>query len=177
MTYDRATAARPGCVACGNPARGAGGQARATEGLLRMCPGVGKTYTMLEAAGAQGGGCGRRGGVVETHGRAETEALLAGLRSFRASRSNTAASRCRKWTSTPFSRGVRNSRWWTNCPHEAPESRHPKRYQDVLELLDAGSTCTPRSTCSTSKAVWTSYSKFPAWRSRGRARFRARPGR
>src|SRR5258706_9801000 len=45
-----------------------------------MCPGVGKTYAMLEAAQARR----REGvdvvvGIVETHGRAETCALLAGL--------------------------------------------------------------------------------------------------
>ena len=34
----------------------------------------------------------------------------------------------------------------------APGSRHPKRYQDVEELLDAGIDVYPRSTSSTSKA-------------------------
>ena len=56
----------------------------ATRGQLKiffgMCPGVGKTYAMLEAAQAR-----KREaadvviGIVETHGRVETEKLMAGL--------------------------------------------------------------------------------------------------
>ena len=60
-------------------------EARQREGKLKIffgaSPGVGKTYAMLEAAQEQR----REGldvavGVVETHGRAETEALLIALR-------------------------------------------------------------------------------------------------
>src|SRR5207245_11427311 len=55
-----------------------------TRGQLKiffgMSPGVGKTYAMLEAARAQKAeDVDVVIGVVETHGRAETEALLAGL--------------------------------------------------------------------------------------------------
>src|SRR5690606_30622755 len=48
--------------------------------FLGAAPGVGKTYAMLEAA-RQRKAEGRDVaiGIVETHGRAETEALLAGL--------------------------------------------------------------------------------------------------
>src|SRR5215813_9772020 len=59
-------------------------EARRLEGKLKIFfganPGVGKTYAMLEAAHEQ-----RRDGVdvvigvVEAHGRAETEALMQGL--------------------------------------------------------------------------------------------------
>src|SRR5215831_17061393 len=59
-------------------------EARRSEGKLKVFfganPGVGKTYAMLQAAHEQ-----RRDGVdvvigvVETHGRAETEALVQGL--------------------------------------------------------------------------------------------------
>ena len=59
-------------------------EARAARGQLKvffgMCPGVGKTFAMLRAAQKE-----MRDkvdivvGVVETHGRGETEALLAGL--------------------------------------------------------------------------------------------------
>jgi two-component system sensor histidine kinase KdpD len=59
-------------------------ESRGLEGKLKVFfganPGVGKTYAMLEAAHEQ-----RRDGidvvigVVETHGRAETEALVQGL--------------------------------------------------------------------------------------------------
>src|SRR4029453_8433013 len=45
-----------------------------------MCPGVGKTYAMLQAARQkQAEGCEVVVGTVETHGRKETEALLEGM--------------------------------------------------------------------------------------------------
>jgi len=59
-------------------------EARASRGLLKvffgMCPGVGKTYAMLRAAQQElADRVDLVVGVVETHGRPETEALLAGL--------------------------------------------------------------------------------------------------
>src|SRR5258708_32911698 len=59
-------------------------EARRTRGKLKVffgaAAGVGKTYAMLEAARAQrAAGVDVVAGVVETHHRAETEALLAGL--------------------------------------------------------------------------------------------------
>ena len=56
----------------------------ATRGQLKiffgMCPGVGKTYTMLEAGQARlRDGVDVVVGLVETHGRKETHGLLAGL--------------------------------------------------------------------------------------------------
>ena len=59
-------------------------EAKATRGKLKiffgMSPGVGKTFAMLQAA-RQALKDGREVviGIVETHGRAETEALLEGL--------------------------------------------------------------------------------------------------
>ncbi|WP_288077699.1 hypothetical protein [Pseudomonas sp.] len=48
--------------------------------FLGAAPGVGKTYAMLQAAHTQlRQGVRLLAGVVETHGRAETEALLSGL--------------------------------------------------------------------------------------------------
>ncbi|SDY94504.1 hypothetical protein [Citreimonas salinaria] len=48
--------------------------------FLGAAPGVGKTYAMLEAARRRAGeGVDVVAGVVKTHGRIETEALLAGL--------------------------------------------------------------------------------------------------
>ena len=48
--------------------------------FLGAAPGVGKTYAMLQAAHTQlRQGVTVLAGVVETHGRAETEALLGGL--------------------------------------------------------------------------------------------------
>jgi len=56
----------------------------ATRGKLKiffgMSPGVGKTYAMLQAARQkQAEGCEVVVGIVETHGRKETEALLEGM--------------------------------------------------------------------------------------------------
>src|ERR1700754_1304362 len=48
--------------------------------FLGMCPGVGKTYAMLEAAQRElKAGRDLVVGLVETHGRTETKALLTGL--------------------------------------------------------------------------------------------------
>src|SRR5881227_1662885 len=38
----------------------------------------------------------------------------------------------------PFSPGILDLRWLMSSRTPTPGSRHPKRYQDVLELLDAG---------------------------------------
>ena len=59
-------------------------EARLTRGRLKVflgaAPGVGKTYAMLEAARElRAAGTGVVVGYAETHGRAETETLLAGL--------------------------------------------------------------------------------------------------
>jgi two-component system sensor histidine kinase KdpD len=102
--------------------------------------GVGKTFAMLQAAQAAAAqGIDVRVGVVETHGRAETEALLGGL----------AAQPLRAWphrgrTLMEFDLdGVLQQRPALVLVDElahanVPGSRHPKRWQDVEELLDAG---------------------------------------
>src|SRR6476661_4264229 len=59
-------------------------QTAASRGKLKiffgMSPGVGKTYAMLQAARQkQADGCEVVVGIVETHGRKETEALLEGM--------------------------------------------------------------------------------------------------
>ena len=79
-------------------------------------------------------------GVVETHGRAETEALVAGLE-----RLPLKEVTYRDRTLEEFdldARARRASRRWSwstswRTP-TSPGSRHPKRWQDVEELLDAG---------------------------------------
>lgn len=119
-------------------------EARAKRGQLKiffgMCPGVGKTFAMLRAAHDE-----RREGIqavvglVETHGRAETAALLQGL------------------TVIPRRTLEHRGAVLTECDLEAilalkpqlvlvdelahtnaPGSRHTKRWQDVVELLEAG---------------------------------------
>ncbi|KAB0503828.1 two-component system sensor histidine kinase KdpD [Pseudomonas moorei] len=102
--------------------------------------GVGKTYAMLSAAHtAKLQGIDVLIGVVETHGRAETQALIDGLESL------------------PLKRIVDKNRTVTEFDLDAAlarapglilidelahsnvvGSRHPKRWQDVEELLSAG---------------------------------------
>ena len=108
--------------------------------FLGAAPGVGKTYEMLSAAQIR-----RREhvdvviGVVETHGRAETEALTAGLEIIPR---RTIAYRERALTEMDLDAILaRNPKLVLvdELAHSnAPGSRHPKRYLDVEELLAAG---------------------------------------
>jgi two-component system, OmpR family, sensor histidine kinase KdpD len=123
-------------------------EARARRGRLRIffgaSAGVGKTYSMLEAAhSAQTGGADIVVGYVEPHGRVETERLLDGLPQL------------------PFLqvryRGIIRREFdldgalkrapaiilvdelaHSNLTEGEPLPRHSKRWQDVEELLDAG---------------------------------------
>jgi two-component system sensor histidine kinase KdpD len=105
-----------------------------------MCPGVGKTYTMLEAAQARR----REGvdvvvGVVGTHGRAETEALLAGLTVLPRKKIEYRGVTLQEMDIDAILARRPQLALVDELAHtNAPGSRHPKRYQDVLELLDAG---------------------------------------
>src|SRR5574341_574900 len=119
-------------------------EARQLQGKLKIFfganPGVGKTYAMLEAAHEQ-----RRDGVdvvigvVETHGRAETEALVSGL--------EVVPCRAVDYRGTvlqEFDLDAALARRPTiilmdELAHtNAPGLRHAKRWQDVQELLKAG---------------------------------------
>jgi two-component system sensor histidine kinase KdpD len=117
---------------------------RAARGRLKvffgMCPGVGKTYSMLRAAQRElRSGVDLVVGVVETHGRTETEALLAGLPVVPR---KTIAHRGIELTELDLeavlARRPRLVLVDEFAHTNAPGSRHPKRYQDVVELLDAG---------------------------------------
>jgi two-component system sensor histidine kinase KdpD len=108
--------------------------------FLGAAPGVGKTYEMLSAAQARR----REGvdvviGVVETHGRAETEALTAGLEIIAR---QTITYRERALTEMDLdailARHPRLVLVDELAHSNAPGSRHPKRYLDVEELLSAG---------------------------------------
>jgi two-component system sensor histidine kinase KdpD len=108
--------------------------------FLGAFPGVGKTYAMLQAAQAHlAEGLDLVVGVVETHGRAETEALLRGLETI------------------PRKQIYYRSRYFGEMDVDAvlkrkpklvlvdelahtniPGSRREKRYQDVEDLLAAG---------------------------------------
>ncbi len=102
--------------------------------------GVGKTYAMLETAQARKAeGVDVVVGYVEPHNRPDTEALMAGLevipprlveyRSTHLREFDLDAVLTRKPTLTLVDELAHTN---------APGSRHPKRWQDVEELLDAG---------------------------------------
>jgi two-component system, OmpR family, sensor histidine kinase KdpD len=118
--------------------------AKARRGKLKIffgaSPGVGKTYAMLSAARLQTAqGVDLVVGVVETHGRAETIALTVGLdilprreieyRGHTLKEFDLDAALTRKPALILMDELAHSN---------APGSRHPKRWQDIEELLDAG---------------------------------------
>ena len=118
--------------------------ARARRGQLKVflgaSPGVGKTFTMLEAARAKRAeGLDVVVGVVETHGRAETARLLDGLELL-----PRASHEYRGTLLEEFDLDAALARHPAlllvdELAHSnAPGSRHAKRWQDVEELLAAG---------------------------------------
>ncbi|MER2299694.1 MAG: DUF4118 domain-containing protein, partial [Pseudomonas sp.] len=108
--------------------------------FLGAAPGVGKTFAMLQAAHAQQ----RQGvqvlaGVVETHGRAETEALLAGLHQQPLLRSEYRSVTLEEMDLDGLLKAAPALVLVDELAHtNAPGSRHTKRWQDVQELLAAG---------------------------------------
>ena len=125
-------------------AQRAGGGGAPGAGKLKIflgyAAGVGKTYAMLEAAHQrQGEGVDVVIGYVETHGRAETEALLAGLEVIpRRQISYHGAVLTEMDVDAVLARRPQLVLVDELAHTNAPGSRHPKRYQDVEELLDAG---------------------------------------
>src|SRR6516165_6460459 len=113
-------------------------------GKLRIfvgaAPGVGKTYSMLETARARRkDGYDVVVGVVETHGRSETEALLEGLELIPRRRIEYRG----QWLDEMDIDAIIARRPQIVLVDElahtnAPGSRHPKRYLDVEELLNNG---------------------------------------
>ncbi|MFZ3183946.1 MAG: histidine kinase, partial [Pseudomonas sp.] len=108
--------------------------------FLGAAPGVGKTFAMLQAAQTQlAQGVDLRAGVVETHGRAETEALLVGV--------PQQPQRNLKYRDVALTEmdldGILAKPPKLLLVDElahsnVPGSRHSKRWQDVRELLEAG---------------------------------------
>lgn len=119
-------------------------EARAARGRLKvffgMSPGVGKTYAMLRAAHQEKhDGHDPLVGVVETHGRKETEALLQGLEVMPRRRvTHREIELAEMDLEGILARRPRVVLVDELAHTNAPGSRHPKRYQDVVELLDAG---------------------------------------
>lgn len=108
--------------------------------FLGMSPGVGKTYAMLLAARrAQAEGKKVLVGVVETHGRAETKALLDGLEILPRCKSEHRGTNIEEFDIDAALARRPDLLLVDELAHtNAPGSRHPKRYQDVLELVAAG---------------------------------------
>ncbi len=117
---------------------------RSVQGKLKIffgaAPGVGKTYAMLEAAREKHAD--RTDvlvGYVETHGRRETEALLEGLEILPRRNVEYRGTILKEFDldaalSHKLSIILVDELAHTN----APGSRHKKRWQDVIELLEAG---------------------------------------
>ena len=105
-----------------------------------MAPGVGKTYAMLEAARRElVAGRDIVIGYVETHGRKETDALTEGLPVIpRMSLEYRGVKLTEMDLDALLGRRPQLALVDEFAHTNAPGSRHPKRYQDVLELLDTG---------------------------------------
>ncbi len=108
--------------------------------FLGAAPGVGKTYEMLsDAAGRARDGTDVVLAVVETHGRAETEALVHG---FEVVPRLSVEYQGRALTEMDIDAVVARRPQLVlvdELAHtNAPGSRHDKRYQDIEELLAAG---------------------------------------
>ncbi|OYX86430.1 MAG: two-component sensor histidine kinase, partial [Azorhizobium sp. 35-67-5] len=117
---------------------------REGKGKLRVflgaAPGVGKTYAMLQAAqAAKAGGTDVVVGMVEARGRRETEAMVEGLdvlprrpihyRGHLVPEFDLDAALARRPKLLLVDEYAHSN---------VPGSRHPKRWQDVEDLLDAG---------------------------------------
>jgi two-component system sensor histidine kinase KdpD len=108
--------------------------------FLGAAPGVGKTFAMLQAAHTQlRQGVSLIAGVVETHGRAETEALLGGLPQQPLIRSEYRGVILEEMDLDGLLRLKPKLVLVDELAHSnAPGSRHAKRWQDIQELLAAG---------------------------------------
>jgi two-component system, OmpR family, sensor histidine kinase KdpD len=108
--------------------------------FVGAAPGVGKTYEMLQSAHAKRkAGADVVVGVVETHGRAETEALLLGLEVLPRRRIAYRDQTLEELDLDALIARRPQIALVDELAHtNAPGSRHPKRYLDVEELLSHG---------------------------------------
>ncbi|MDB6057242.1 MAG: two-component system sensor histidine kinase KdpD [Verrucomicrobiales bacterium] len=119
-------------------------ETRAKRGRLKvfigMSPGVGKTFAMLEAAQRElKAGRDIVIGFVETHGRKETDALTTGLPTVPRKRMEYRGVNLTEMDVDAVLARKPDLAIIDEFAHSnSPGSRHPKRYQDVIELLDAG---------------------------------------
>ncbi|NUO77244.1 MAG: DUF4118 domain-containing protein, partial [Lysobacter sp.] len=108
--------------------------------FLGAAPGVGKTYAMLgRARELQRRGIDTVVGIVETHGRAETGALLDGLEVLPRKRVDYQGRTLQEMDlDALLARRPKLALVDELAHRNAPGSRHERRWQDVAELLDAG---------------------------------------
>ncbi|WP_140920220.1 two-component system sensor histidine kinase KdpD [Limnobaculum xujianqingii] len=104
------------------------------------CAGVGKTYAMLqEAQRLKAQGLDVVAGIIETHGRDETAALLDGLETLPLKRIQLRSHQNREFDlDAALARHPAVILIDELAHTNASGSRHPKRWQDVEELLNAG---------------------------------------
>src|SRR5262245_2312258 len=108
--------------------------------FLGAAPGVGKTYAMLAAARSEkAGGRDVVAGLVETHGRAETEQLTTGLESL-PRKPVVYRNQVMKEFDLDAALARKPSLLLVDeyAHTNVPGSRHPKRWHDIDELLHAG---------------------------------------
>ena len=107
---------------------------------IGAAPGVGKTFSMIEDAhAARREGIDAVVGFVETHGRAETEAKLADLEILPRKTLDYRGVALEEMDLDAILARKPQLCMVDELAHtNAPGSRHSKRYQDVLELLEAG---------------------------------------
>jgi two-component system, OmpR family, sensor histidine kinase KdpD len=119
-------------------------EARQKRGKLKiffgMAAGVGKTYAMLEAAHERlSEGVDVVVGYVETHKRAETQALLHGLEIIPRQKLEYRGTVLEEMDIDAIITRLPELVLVDELAHtNAPGSRHAKRYKDVIELLEAG---------------------------------------
>src|SRR6266849_10390856 len=119
-------------------------EARKSQGRLKLffgaAAGVGKTFAMLEAARElKADGVDVTVGNAETHGRAETEALLEGLEILPARLVPYRGTALKEFDlDAALARRPAYIIVDELAHSNAEGSRHAKRWQDVMELLDAG---------------------------------------
>ena len=126
-------------------AKKAGRQPEGTRGRLKVflgaAPGVGKTFALLQGAHRlQTDGTDVVIGFVETHGRAETAALIAGLEILPRRHVPHLGGRPLEEFDLDAALARRPALIIVDelAHTNAPDSRHPKRWQDVTELIQVG---------------------------------------
>jgi two-component system sensor histidine kinase KdpD len=121
-------------------------QSRAVAGRGRLkiffgaCAGVGKTFAMLSAAQEKrNDGVAVLVGLVESHGRTETEELVQGLPFLPRITVDHRGVAVHEFDLDAALKAKPALILVDELAHtNAPGSRHPKRWMDIIELLDAG---------------------------------------